>query len=181
MTQRVREIPRNILCEGIAARMMRFGMAVDIKTVALPTSSPSAVNFGPDLGHLCFGDDEELFPQGVPVFGPVIVTQKSGQRWQVSLPLGVAPYWTKPILLLHDWAQPDQTWRKLHFLEAASLLTLNPGLGCVRYHTPNGTADCAELYFLAGKIIVECGSTPRGHHMAYTQMSGINVIEKQVR
>ncbi len=180
MTQRRRAIPRNILYEGIAARMERFGIGVDIKRVALPTYAPSLVT-GPDLGHLCFGDDEEYFPDGVPVFGSVTVTQRSGQRWQVSLPLCITPYWTNPILLLHDWAKPARTWRKLHFLEAVSLLTLNPGLGGVRYHSPNATAECAELYFLEGKIFVECGSTPRGHHMAYTQMSHIDVIERKVR
>lgn len=180
MNTRKRQIPRSLLYEGIIARMRRLGLEVD-DNVALPPWSP-VIDFGSDLGHLCFGDDEESFPSGVPVFGSLTVMQSNGVKWRASLPKGMAPYWTSPIRLFHQWNVPGHGLRPLHFLEAASLLTLDPKLEAVRYYSPKGSYDSIELRVdCNGQFRTHCGSSPHDHHAAYVEgPSPLAIVETQV-
>ncbi|MFA5800435.1 MAG: hypothetical protein WC840_05775 [Candidatus Peribacteraceae bacterium] len=174
MNQRRRGIPEALVCSGafrfaeLFRRMKAFGLEVNPDT-AFP-AQPAVLETGPALTHLCFGNDEEFFPAGVPVFGPIEVKQNGSCRtWRASLQKGIAPYWCNKMLLLHDWTRPDSLdWRPLHFLEAASLLAMYPGLGAVRYFSPNGSANCTELFLRKGNMFVWCGNSPRGHHAAFT-------------
>ena len=165
---RQRMFPDDLLKEGIIARMRGYGLEVD-SNVRFP-QMPQQLLLGPPLGHLCFGDDLEVFPLGVPVLSSIIVTQDGGTRWKGSLPYGTAPYWTGEIRLTHEWNRPPLRGRRLlHFLEAAALLTLYPGLGAVRYYSQNATDGYAELFVNRdGKFRVWCGSreTPKSHHLA---------------
>ena len=70
----------------------------------------------------------------------------------------------------------------LHFLEAASLLATAPGLGAIRYASPNGRNGVTELYILrkTGCAYVQCGDSPRGHHAAYTKMGPVGIKERQL-
>jgi hypothetical protein len=138
---------------------------------------PSSVTLGPDIGHLCFGDDEEFFPGGVPVLGGSIKVQQWGSYWW-KVTLECPAYWTQPILLLHERTEPAQNWRLLNFFEAAALLCMYPKLGSVRYYSPNATAGRAEIFVYDRRVYVSCGTTPRGHHAAYTTgPGGVSLLE----
>jgi len=174
MNQRRRGIPEALVHSGtfqfaeLVRQMNARGLGVNPDT-AFPVQ-PAVLEIGPPLTHLCFGDDEEFFPAGVPVLGRIDVKESTGYRtWSASLPDSIAPYWCNKMLLLHDWTRPDSLdWRPLHFLEAASLLAMYPGLGAVRYFSPNGSANCTELFLRKGNMFVWCGNSPRGHHAAFT-------------
>jgi|GEM_PF-2460131 len=190
MTQRRRGIPEALVHSGtfqfaeLFRRMRDFGLEVS-QNPAVP-APPAVLWMASPLTHLCFGDDEEFFPDGVPVFGQIEVHQKNSYRsWKASLPTGVAPYWCREILLLHEWARPDPLdWRPLHFLEAASLLAMYPGLGAVRYYSAQaGSGNCVELFLREGKMYVWCGGSPLGHHAAFTitrQPAPEKVLEERI-
>ena len=151
--------------------MERLGLK-QVDSTLLPEPPTDLTVGGPPLEHLCFGDDEEFFPFGVPVFRSASVDRGSlcGIHWRVSLPDVCKPYWSGPILLLHQWASPDWClWRPINGLEAMGLLTMEPGLGAVRYKRPCG--DWAELFLRDGHIYADYGDTPSGHHAAYTPIS----------
>ncbi len=187
MNQRRREIPEALVRSGafqfaeLFRRMKAFGLDVSPDT-AVP-AQPAVFEIGPQLTHLCYEDEEEFFPAGVPVFGPIEVKLSNGyQTWRASLPEGIAPYWCEKVLLLHAWAKPDHlVWRLLHFLEAASLLTMYPGLGAVRYFSPQGSGNCVELFLREGTMSVWCGDSPIGHHAAFTTQGYPNsVVEERI-
>lgn len=115
--------------------------------------------------HLCFGDDEEYFPQGVPVTEYLEVLDCFGRTWIAYMKRDA--YWTGPVLLTHEWNPPGPGRRPLNFLEAASLLGLYPTLGSVRYCSGHATCCSAELYIRPdGHMRVSCGATHRRHHWA---------------
>ena len=173
--QRRRGIPEGLVCSGefrfteLFRRMRNFGLAVD-QCASFPIRLVDIWD-APPLTNLCFGDDEEFFPAGVPVYSLIEVRQgyANFRIWRASLPRGVAPYWCREVLLLHEWAQPDPlVWRKLHLLEAASLLSMYPCLGAVRCFSQIGSGNCAELFLRQEKMYVWDGESPSGHHAAYT-------------
>jgi len=135
-------------------------------------------------GHLCFGDDREIFLSGVPVPKSIVVLQDWSRKWRLSLPNGHPPYWTGQIKVLHNWEKPTPDWRLLHTLEAAMLIGLNPWLGAVHCFSQNGSGcyvefrtDCRQ----DNQIFVSCGSTVPGHHAAYVQgPSNFRIIEERI-
>ena len=186
MNQRRRGIPEALVCSGafrfaeLFRRMQAFGLEVHLDT-AVP-AQPAVLETEPALTHLCFGDDEEFFPGGVPVSGSIVVRQRrSFTKWRASLPKDVAPYWSNGVLLLHQWAKPDPlVWRKLHFLEAVALLAMYPGLGAVRYYSPQAGSGCAELFLESGQMYVWCGDSSVGHHAAYTMTQPAKILEERI-
>lgn len=179
MPERRRLFPGDLIKDGIVARMREYGLEVD-SNVGFP-DFPQQLLIGPPLGHLCFGDDEEVFPLGVPVLSSIIVTQENGTRWRASLPWGVAPYWSGEVRLTHEWNKPPSRGRRfLHFLEAAGLLTLNPKLGAVKYYSQNGSNQVAELFVnRSKKFRVWCGTgTPYSHHLATVEGPSTYRIEE---
>lgn len=169
MHKRIRPLPRDIIVRGIIHQMNRFGVVVCEREFCFPHGSPSTVAVGPNLGHLCFGDDEEWFQEGVPVISPIIIPWKGSNPFKVTLQEPSLPYWTGPVRLLHEWAEPDERmWRMLNLLEGASLLAMDPGLGSVRCRSIHATNRCVELFMENGRMFVWQGMTPPGHHAAYT-------------
>lgn len=179
-TWRLLNVPELII-HGIADRLTTMGLRVRSRGI-IPAPPPNlSLEMQPPVAHCCFGNWEEFFPNGVPVLQEIYVQQGDdrGAWWKTSLP--GSPYWTGPILVLHQGTTPDlHQWRLLHFLEAASLLATAPGLGAVRYASPNGRDGRAELFLREnGKAYVLCGSTPKGHHAAYTTTRAVQITERQ--
>lgn len=180
-TRRLLNVPE-LMTHGIANKLTTMGLQVrDIGIISSPPHDLS-LEVQPVVAHHCFGQWEEFFPNGVPVLQEVLVQQESdyGPWWKATLPH--RPYWTGPILLLHQGTKPDSRyWRLLHFLEAASLLATTPGLGAVRYASPKGTDGYAEFFIRnSGKAYVWCGTTPKGHHAAYTTTGVVQIIERRL-
>jgi hypothetical protein len=168
MGTHVRHLPGRIICLGLIHEMRRRGVDID-SWGAVPNCHHGQLNITPDLKHLCFGDDEEVFPDGVPVFSGVTVTQRNGAKWRARLPVGWKPYWTGPIILSHQWNKFGNGRRLLHFLEAVSLLAMHPILGGIRYASQSGTNGLAELYLNPeGMFRVDCGNDKNEWHHAAT-------------
>lgn len=181
MNQRMRPVPRDIIVRGIMSQLIRLGVVVEQSALSFPQGSPSTISVGPNLGHFCFGDDVEVFPDGVPVISSIVLPWKGSSTLRVTLLEPALSYWTGEIRLFHEWGEPElNRWRPLNLLEGASLLAMDPGLGSVRCQCENARDRCAELFMENGRMYIWNGMTPPSHHVAYTtQPWCVRVDEKQ--
>ena len=118
-----------------------------------------------DQPHVCEAEPQILLPSGFLVFD-IVVKAKGGCEFAAKTRFN--PYFSGPILVMHEGMTPDMTvWRFLNGAEAVCGLAQNPWLGSLRFYSQYANAGSAQAYFLRGKIVVlERGSSP-GHHMAY--------------
>lgn len=123
----------------------------------------------PDGHHRCVADHEEIFDDGIPVFKQVTVPYWGSNKNTCMMDtLKGEPYWSEPVLLLHEGRSPDrEQWHPLGLVQATCLLGQYPYLGAVRFQMPSGT-NWEVFISPDGRIYVWEGQTHREHHAAYT-------------
>ncbi len=117
-----------------------------------------------DAPHICESEPEILLPGGFLVFD-VRVEARGGCRFSAAQ--SFRPFYTGPILVLHEGMMPDmEVWRPLTGVEAVCGLAQNPWLGSLRFWTDR-CRQGAQAYAYCGKIVVDRYESAPGHHMAY--------------
>lgn len=157
-----------LFADSILWNLRRRGIS-DLDNLSVPRN-PQAIlrpRAFPLHHHRCSVEEEELYYEGIPIFKRIGIPVYGASQYCID-ELRRGPYWSGPILLLHEGRNPDsREWYPLGLAQAACLLGINPELGAVRFRMPDGRSW--EIFIAPdGNIYVWPGDTHHEHHAAYT-------------